>query len=184
MVARAIFASYGTTIYHESMPKRSVGTMLAVTLDPSSQVPLYRQLCDQIRRDILAGQLGPGARLPSTRALAADLGVSRTTVLTAFDQLIAEGCVQGLTGSGTRVTATLPHPAVRAPTHVPMERPAAQIRRLSRRARSLERAALALPDASSGRAWRLATGGKRPRGCWAMAIRRATCRFVRPLRST
>jgi GntR family transcriptional regulator/MocR family aminotransferase len=149
MVARAIFAPDGTTIYPALMPKRSAGIMLAVTLDPSSRVPLYRQLCDQIRRDILAGQLRAGARLPSTRTLAGDLGISRTTVLTAFDQLVAEGCVHGRTGSGTRVTATLQDSGGRAPVRMPAGRPAVQIRRLSSRARSLERTALALPDSGA-----------------------------------
>jgi GntR family transcriptional regulator/MocR family aminotransferase len=63
-----------------------------------------------------------GLRLPSTRALAGDLGVSRNTVVTAFDQLLAEGYVESRVGRGTRVSHTLPdhllHARARQGTHV------------------------------------------------------------------
>jgi GntR family transcriptional regulator / MocR family aminotransferase len=69
---------------------------------------LYQQLYQTFRRAILAGHLAAGARLPSTRALARDLGVSRNTVLLAYDQLLAEGYAVGHTGSGTYVASALP----------------------------------------------------------------------------
>ena len=68
-----------------------------------SPVPLQRQLYAEIRGAILHGRLSPGARLPSTRVLAADLGLSRNTVAGAFDQLLAEGYLEGRVGSGTYV---------------------------------------------------------------------------------
>jgi GntR family transcriptional regulator/MocR family aminotransferase len=74
-----------------------------------------QQLGELLRTAILAGQLGAGFRLPSTRGLAAELGVSRNTVLLAYDQLVAEGYVEGRTGSGTRVTAVLPETLLQAP---------------------------------------------------------------------
>jgi len=77
-------------------------------IDRASDIPLTAQLVDQIRQAVLAGRLKPNARLPSTRALSLELGLSRTTVLAAFDQLIAEGYLEGRLGSGTRVTAELP----------------------------------------------------------------------------
>ncbi|MCA1633812.1 MAG: PLP-dependent aminotransferase family protein [Acidobacteria bacterium] len=80
----------------------------AAALDARSSVALYRQLYDGIRRAILAGQLKAGTRLPSTRELACELGVSRNTVMNAFEQLLAEGYVEGHTGSGTFVSRTLP----------------------------------------------------------------------------
>ncbi len=123
--------------------------MLATALEPSSDVPLYRQLYEQVRRDILASTIPPGARLPSTRTLAADLGVSRTTVLCAFNQLIAEGCVVGRVGSGTRVAAGLPDLVARAPTRLAARRPPVQAGRLSRRGRSLERTPLPLPHSGA-----------------------------------
>jgi len=76
-------------------------------LDPNSRQPRYRQLRDVLRRRILDHSLPPGARLPSTRALAKDLAVSRNTVVSAYEALSAEGLVAGAIGSGTRVTATV-----------------------------------------------------------------------------
>ncbi|HQR37030.1 MAG TPA: PLP-dependent aminotransferase family protein [Blastocatellia bacterium] len=70
--------------------------------------PLFQRVYEGLRRAILAGDLASGTRLPSTRALAADLGVSRTTVLGAYDQLLAEGYVRGRVGSGTYVSSELP----------------------------------------------------------------------------
>jgi len=91
------------------MAKTAYDTPLTgLTLDPGSGVPLYRQLQDGLRRAVLEGRLAAGARLPSTRVLAEELAVSRNTVIAAFDQLVAEGYLEGVTGSGTRVTATLP----------------------------------------------------------------------------
>jgi len=77
-------------------------------IDRASDIPLTAQLVEQIRQAVLAGRLKPNARLPSTRALSLELGLSRTTVLAAFDQLIAEGYLEGRLGSGTHVTAELP----------------------------------------------------------------------------
>src|SRR5215472_15771958 len=90
------------------MSKLVAGAMLAIPLDGSSQVPLFQQLYDQIRDGILRGRIPPSGRLPSSRTLAADLAVSRTTVLSAFDQLVAEGYLEGRVGSGMRVVSTLP----------------------------------------------------------------------------
>jgi GntR family transcriptional regulator/MocR family aminotransferase len=73
--------------------------------------PLYQQIYRALRASILARRLEPGARLPSTRALAADLGVSRNVVLLAFEQLLSEGYVAARTGSGTVVATALPEPS-------------------------------------------------------------------------
>ncbi len=77
----------------------------ALHQDP--KVPLYRRLYQVLRQAILDGQLRAGARLPASRALAADLGLSRTTVQGAYDQLLAEGYVQGRVGAGTYVCESL-----------------------------------------------------------------------------
>ena len=69
---------------------------------------LSQQIYQALRRAVLAGQLAPGTRLPATRALAHELGVSRNTVLLAYDLLLAEGYTVGQTGSGTYVAAALP----------------------------------------------------------------------------
>jgi len=66
-----------------------------------------------LREAIRAGRLAPGARLPATRALAAELNLARNTVSAAYDQLVAEGFLSARTGSGTAVAAlprSRPHP--------------------------------------------------------------------------
>lgn len=76
-------------------------------IDRASRVPLHRQIYDGYRRAILAGLLRPGQRIPSTRALAAELGVSRLPVLGAYEQLLHEGYLDGRRGSGTYVNSDL-----------------------------------------------------------------------------
>lgn len=82
--------------------------MLWIKLD--GEGALYRQLYRALRSAILEGRLGPEERLPSTRAFAAELGLSRNTVLQAMEQLIAEGYATGRVGSGTYVAGVLPRP--------------------------------------------------------------------------
>jgi GntR family transcriptional regulator / MocR family aminotransferase len=77
-------------------------------LQTKDSTPLYRQLYDRLRMAILSGQLKPGAQLPSTRSLASELGISRNTVLLAYEQLLAEGYVDGKVGRGTTVAYVLP----------------------------------------------------------------------------
>jgi GntR family transcriptional regulator / MocR family aminotransferase len=97
------------------MPKRAHEAPLpAVALDPGGVLPLHRQLYFGIRGAILDGRLRPGLRLPSTRALAAELGVSRNTVLAAFEQLAAEGYLDGRTGAGSYVSRRLPEETLNA----------------------------------------------------------------------
>ena len=90
------------------MAKRPAGTLLEVEIRFSGIEPLHRQVYLAIKNAILDGRLRPGARLPSTRIIAGDLGLSRTTVLNAFDQLYAEGYLQSKVGSGTRVASCIP----------------------------------------------------------------------------
>ena len=66
---------------------------------------MHRQLYSTFRTAILDGVFAPGTRLPSTRALADDLGVSRTTVLQAFERLVSEGYATARSGAGTRVAS-------------------------------------------------------------------------------
>jgi len=88
----------------ESLVKR----LPTVVVDATAAAPLYQQLYESLRNTILTGQIKAGWRLPSTRALSTDLGVSRSTVQLAFEQLIAEGYLEGRSGSGTYVAAALP----------------------------------------------------------------------------
>jgi GntR family transcriptional regulator/MocR family aminotransferase len=90
------------------MVQRSVPAPLAmVALDPTSPVPLYRQLYAALRDAILTQRLPGGVRLPSTRVLARALNVSRNTILNAVEQLAAEGYVEGRHGSGTFVASVV-----------------------------------------------------------------------------
>jgi GntR family transcriptional regulator / MocR family aminotransferase len=82
---------------------------------PKPGTPLYRWLYDELRARILAGQLRPGMRLSATRDLAVQYGLSRPTIVTAFEQLRSEGYVEGRVGSGTYVSQTLPDELLQAP---------------------------------------------------------------------
>ncbi len=81
--------------------------------DKKSAMPLYRQIYEAIRRAILRGEFAAGMRLPATRLLAEQLGVARMTVVNAYEQLFAEGYIEGKQGSGTHVAATLPDEMLR-----------------------------------------------------------------------
>ncbi len=77
-----------------------------IAFDPTSG-PLYRQIYDRYRAAILEGRLRPGQRVPSTRTLARELGISRLPVLNAFEQLLHEGYIEGRVGSGTYVASSI-----------------------------------------------------------------------------
>lgn len=84
---------------------------LPLPLDRSAAKPLTAQLTDRLRTAIRDGVLTAGERLPGSRALAAELGVSRTVVMEAYAQLYAEGWLEGRHGSGTYVAALRSDPA-------------------------------------------------------------------------
>jgi len=75
-------------------------TTTAFTLSRDSDLPLFTQVSDLVRQSIIDGQLQQNHRLPPSRSLAIELGVSRTTVVVAYDQLAAEGYIEGRRGSG------------------------------------------------------------------------------------
>ncbi|RKH81140.1 PLP-dependent aminotransferase family protein [Corallococcus sp. AB045] len=85
-----------------------VASSLLLRLDSRSHMPLHEQLFEGIRARILAGALAPGLRLPSSRQLATELDVARSTVLQALDALTAEGYLVAQAGSCTRVAPELP----------------------------------------------------------------------------
>lgn len=102
------------------MVKRSGGALLPnVAIDHEAPVAIATQLHVALRDLILAGTVAHGTRLPATRILARDLGVSRTTVIEAFDRLKLDGIVASHVGVGTVVSAALdlerPHAAPRLP---------------------------------------------------------------------
>ncbi len=82
--------------------------LAALSLDGDDPAPLHQQLFLKLRDAILEGRLTSGTRLPSSRMLAKDLDVSRNTVLSAFDQLTAEGYMESRVGAGSFVSRQLP----------------------------------------------------------------------------
>jgi len=105
---------------------------------------LRTQVYKEIRRALATGSLAPGSRLPSSRALARKLGVSRNTVLAAYEALAAEGLVRGRVGSGTRVCGQRPA-LVRALAASHPDR----IRRLRESGLALDQVALRDPDGNA-----------------------------------
>jgi DNA-binding transcriptional MocR family regulator len=79
--------------------------MLPLQLQAESHIPLYVQLCDQLRALVHAGELRPGDRIPASRELAQHLGVHRTTVANAYAELESEGLIEGHVGRGTFIRA-------------------------------------------------------------------------------
>lgn len=77
-------------------------------LEFDGQGPFHAQLTKALRNAVIDGRLRAHSRLPSTRTLAQDLGIARNTVLAAYEQLRAEGYVEGRTGSGSYVAAIAP----------------------------------------------------------------------------
>lgn len=101
---------------------------LDLAIDHDSEIPLLQQVCQQLRQAIVSRSLLPGSRLPSSRRLADRLGVSRTSVLSAYDQLLTEGYVEGRAGSGTYVTDDVPEQLISAILPRPVAEKAGSLR--------------------------------------------------------
>jgi GntR family transcriptional regulator / MocR family aminotransferase len=94
-------------MYHCSMTKAATALDLPLG-DPLPSEKIWRWLYGEIRDAILSGRLKRGSRLPATRELAKQYGVSRGSVVMAFEQLHSEGYLEGRTGDGTYVNGSLP----------------------------------------------------------------------------
>ena len=90
------------------MTRVPAGILPPFAVDRRSATPLYRQVYDGYRDAIVLRRLRAGERVPSTRDLARELGISRIPVLTAFEQLLAEGYFETRVGAGTFVARALP----------------------------------------------------------------------------
>ncbi len=95
---------------------------LDLGIDRTDREPIQQQIARQIRDMVLQGRLKPEARVPSSRALAEDLGVARATVVEAFEQLAGEGYLETRSGSATRVAAELPEELLATSAKAPMVR--------------------------------------------------------------
>lgn len=76
---------------------------LALKIERDAKTPIFEQICTAIREQVVSGDLTAGAKMPPTRVFSKELGVSRSTVVTAYEQLVAEGYLSGLRGSGYTV---------------------------------------------------------------------------------
>ncbi|MEK0313377.1 MocR-like pyridoxine biosynthesis transcription factor PdxR [Cohnella sp. 56] len=139
-----------------------------MAIDKASKVPMLSQVYQSLRSRILSGELEAGCKLPSSRALASQLGVSRNIVLEAYERLLAEGIVVARTGAGTFVAkgAALP-----AEDSVPSPSPAPPP--------VWARPAVPLDETEPGGAISFRTGSpamdRFPRNAWSDALRRV-CR--------
>jgi GntR family transcriptional regulator len=81
---------------------------MRIRVETSSGMPITRQIAAQIRAQCASGTLRPGERLPSVRALAAELAVNQNTILRVYERLTAEGLLQRRHGDGTFVADHVP----------------------------------------------------------------------------
>jgi GntR family transcriptional regulator / MocR family aminotransferase len=132
--------------------RRSIIAFEMIRLDRTATEPLYQQLYRQIRDELKSGGFSDSSsRLPSSRALATDLGIARNTVNLAFSKLHAEGYLQSKVKSGTFVANLLPETfltADRPKTYQPIQRSV----RISDRVR-------AIPDGRVGNQFDLGATG-------------------------
>jgi GntR family transcriptional regulator/MocR family aminotransferase len=185
------------------MPLPGWAGLYAWQIARASGMPLARQIYRQVRSAVLSRALGPGTALPSTRAMAARLGVARASVVAAYEQLAIEGHVEGRRGSGTFVAADLAlmrrarhagRPARRAP-HLPA--PARAFAEFERAVGPGEarpfHTGRTLFDARSRASWhRLANRAARSLGiddlgyadpAGAIALRRSICEYLQAARA-
>lgn len=128
------------------MVKRAAGALLlSLELEQGAGKPVGTQLYIALRDLILAGSLAPGNRLPATRTLARELGISRTTVVVAYERLTAEDLTESRVGAGTFVSRVLngnrPAPAV-----PPASEPATEAPRTPRLSRAIARASALISE--------------------------------------
>lgn len=94
------------------MEKASSALLPVIGIDRKAALPLHKQIYDSLREHIIRGSLRAGQQMPSTRALAVELKLSRIPVLTAYSQLLAEGYCETRAGAGTFVSRSLPQQEV------------------------------------------------------------------------
>jgi GntR family transcriptional regulator / MocR family aminotransferase len=89
--------------------KRVAATLLPpIAIERAASMPMHRQIYEWFQNAIKEGRIRPGGRVPSSRGLAAELGVSRIPVVNAYEQLHAEGYFETFVGVGTRVARSIP----------------------------------------------------------------------------
>jgi DNA-binding transcriptional regulator YhcF (GntR family) len=116
---------------------------LRLRIEPSSGVPISRQIADQIRSQCVAKTLKIGDRVPSVRELARELAVNQNTILHVYERLTAEGWLETRQGSGTYVKS---NPAAGGHENAQTQELLAQLRRAARQAQLLGISAQKLHD--------------------------------------
>jgi GntR family transcriptional regulator / MocR family aminotransferase len=91
-----------------NLKKIGPGFFPPIDVEADGPGPIYRKLYNWFRGEIVSGRLRPGQKVPSTRELVSELKISRSTVLAAYQQLLAEGYLEGAHGSGTYVAKSIP----------------------------------------------------------------------------
>src|SRR5215471_3552396 len=110
-----------TIMIGQKMKRIASGIAPMIAVDRNAPKALHRQIYDAYRNAIVKGSLRPRQRIPSTRVLASELGVSRLPVLNAYAQLLAEGYIQSRVGAGTVVSISIPDQLTSSkPTSVPL----------------------------------------------------------------
>jgi GntR family transcriptional regulator/MocR family aminotransferase len=133
--------------------RRSIIAFEMIRLERAAAEPLHQQLYRQIRDELISGSFGnSSSRLPSSRALAVDLGISRLTVNLAFSKLHDEGYLESRVGSGTFIARSLPETFLS--THPPQAAPLVERSpRLSSRVRNI-------PDQRAGKEFDYGIAGR------------------------
>jgi GntR family transcriptional regulator len=109
------------------------GTLLDIRIEPSSGMPVTRQIVDQIRAACASGALKPGDQLPSMRELARQLFVNQNTILRVYEKLAADGLIERHQGTGTFVSADPPGGQLRTQRAALSD----ELRRIASRAKAL-----------------------------------------------
>ena len=94
--------------YYTNSPEDFMATTLPFQVSPSSGVPIYRQLVDQVRAQIAGGRLAAGEFLPSIRRVAEDLQINSMTVSKAYSILERENLIELVRGQGVRIAPVKP----------------------------------------------------------------------------
>ena len=159
------------------MQRISASFLPPIALDANGETPMYHQLSDWFRRAIIDGQLRPGQRIPSSRALAHELKISRVPVLGAYEQLYAEGYLETFVGAGTCVARSIPDESLKSASAKVRKTPAEinvppAPRRTSRRAALMHTPAQSWLD--SQKAFRVGVPALDhfPEGVWSKLVNR------------
>lgn len=148
-----------------------------ITLDAASGVPMHRQLSEWFRRAIVDGRLRPGQRVPSSRSLASELKVSRIPVLSAYEQLYAEGYLETFVGAGTCIARSIPDAGLKSAAVTPHITPLriaahAAPRKISRRSASMREPAPTWLDSQGAFRIGVPALDHFPMGVWSKLVNR------------